>query len=197
MNKNAETGTKGDAALRDKRERVMNRKRSWKLPAVLAGGAVAASAVIIWALTMPGTNGQTGMRQDFAPRNDQADRLARASTVTVEKGVVRISRASVSDSNAHFFIYPAAGKSIFFFAMRASDGSIRVAYDACVACNHAKRGYRQEGDHVVCNNCGMGFMPAEIGMLSGGCNPIPLKASADGAMIVIRTADLEAGAQYF
>jgi uncharacterized membrane protein len=43
----------------------------------------------------------------------------------------------------------------------------------------------------------MGFMPAEIGMLTGGCNPIPLRISMDGPAIVITTRDLEAGASYF
>ena len=47
--------------------------------------------------------------------------------------------------------------------MKRYDGSIRTALDACVACNHAKLGYRQEGDLVVCNNCGMGFKPTDIG----------------------------------
>jgi hypothetical protein len=81
--------------------------------------------------------------------------------------------------------------------MKAMDGNIRTAFDACVACNHAKLGYRQEGSLVVCNNCGMGFKPTEIGMVSGGCNPIPVNKSVDGQMIVLKAKDLEAGAQYF
>ena len=197
MNKFSDRQKTSDDALRDKRERVMNTKQSWGWLAAAAISMMILAAIGFWRFNVGGIDSQAGMRQDFAPRNDHAARLARAATVTAENGVVRIPRATVSDGNAHFFIYPTGGKHILFFAMRASDGSIRVAYDACVACNHAKLGYRQEGDHVVCNNCGMGFMPTEIGTLSGGCNPIPLKAAADGAMLVVRTADLEAGARYF
>lgn len=184
-------------ALSEKRKRLMNGKKSWgKTAAVTISAVLLLAAIGLW-LNHAGADRQAGMRPEFAPRNEQAARAARASTVKIEGGAVRIPRASVEDGNAHFFVYPAGGKPIFFFAMRAPDGSIRVAYDACVACNHAKRGYRQEGDHVVCNNCGMGFMPAEIGMLTDGCNPIPLKTSMEGPAIVVTTRDLEAGARYF
>jgi uncharacterized membrane protein len=66
-----------------------------------------------------------------------------------------------------------------------------------VACNHAKLGYRQEGSLVVCNNCGMGFKPTDIGMTTGGCNPIPVKKSVEGQTIVLKAKDLEDGARYF
>jgi uncharacterized membrane protein len=110
---------------------------------------------------------------------------------------VSIPLKTVEDGKAHFFAYATGGKTITFFVMKAMDGSIRTAFDACVACNHAKLGYRQEGSLVVCNNCGMGFKPTEIGMVSGGCNPIPVNKSVDGQMIVLKAKDLEAGAQYF
>ena len=81
--------------------------------------------------------------------------------------------------------------------MKSPDGSIRTAFDACMACNHAKLGYRQEGNVVVCNNCGMGFSPADIGKVSGGCNPIPINKTTDGQTLVVKATDLESGAQYF
>jgi hypothetical protein len=184
-------------ALSEKRKRLMNGKKSSKTTAITISAVVLLAAIGFWLLNHAGADRQAGMRPEFAPRNEQTARVERASTVKIEGGSVRIPRASVEDGNAHFFVYPANGKNIFFFAMHALDGSIRVAYDACVACNHAKLGYRQEGDHVVCNNCGMGFMPSEIGKLTGGCNPIPLRTSIKGPMIVVTTTDLEAGARYF
>jgi uncharacterized membrane protein len=110
---------------------------------------------------------------------------------------VRIALADVQDGNAHFYSYAAGGKAVTFFVMKAADGSIRTAFDACVACNHAKLGYRQEGASVVCNNCGMGFTPAQIGMVTGGCNPIPVNKTTDGQNLLLKAKDLEAGAQYF
>jgi uncharacterized membrane protein len=43
----------------------------------------------------------------------------------------------------------------------------------------------------------MGFKPTDIGVQTGGCNPIPVNRSIDGAMIVLKAGDLEAGTQYF
>jgi hypothetical protein len=184
--------------LSEKRRRLMNGKKSWgKMAAVTISAVVLFAAIGFWLMNRADADRQTGMRPEFAPRNEQSARVERALIVKADGGIVRIPRASVEDGNAHFFVYPAKEKSIFFFAMRSADGGIRVAFDACVACNHAKRGYRQEGDHVVCNNCGMGFMPAEIGKLTDGCNPIVLRTSMEGPVIKVTTKDLEAGASYF
>ncbi len=133
----------------------------------------------------------------FAPHRDASLRLANAEAVQDEKGSVLIPLATLDDGKAHFYALAAGGKTITFFAMKASDGSIRTAFDACMACNHAKLGYRQEKGLVVCNNCGMGFDPAEIGRVTGGCNPIPVNKSIEGRMLVLKTSDLEGGAQYF
>ena len=50
---------------------------------------------------------------------------------------------------------------------------------------------------MVCNNCGMGFAPAQIGMVTGGCNPIPVNKTINGQTLVLKVKDLEAGGQYF
>ncbi len=133
----------------------------------------------------------------FAPHRDASVRLANATTVTAQNGDVRIPLKTVDDGNAHFFAYATGGKTVTFFVIKAMDGSIRTAFDACMACNHAKLGYRQEGKLVVCNNCGMGFKPGDIGNMTGGCNPIPLEKTADAQMIVLKVKDLDAGVQYF
>jgi uncharacterized membrane protein len=117
--------------------------------------------------------------------------------VTPEKGEIRIAAKTLDDGKAHFFSYAAGGRTITFFATKAADGGIKTAFDACMACNHAKLGYRPEGSLVVCNNCGMGFPPAEIGTVTGGCNPISIKSSLEGQTIVFNATDLEAGAEYF
>ncbi len=133
----------------------------------------------------------------FAPHRDASARVTKAALVSVQNGDVLIPVRTVEDGNAHFFAYPAAGKTITFYVMKAADGTIKTAFDACVACNHAKLGYRQEEGMVVCNNCGMGFRADEIGRETGGCNPIPIKRSVDGQMVVVKAKDLEAGSQYF
>jgi hypothetical protein len=187
---------KADSGREQKKERVMGRERTWIKPTAIAA-AIVFVAVSGWFLKDVAAAKHAGMTQSFAPQREQAARHINAMVVNDEGGVVRIPLASVEGSSAHFFTLASGGKKITFFAMRAPDGRIRTAFDACLSCNHAKLGYRQEGDLVVCNNCGMGFKSTDIGRETGGCNPIPVNTSLDGKMLVLKTKDLEAGAQYF
>ena len=190
------TNLSGTGSLNEKKARVLGRERAWIKPVIIAAAifvAVAAALAgkhIVMAKRM-------GDHPLFAPHRDGSTRLANAVPVTVSGGDVRIPIKTVEDGNAHFFSYAVGGKTITFFVMKAADGSIRTALDACVACNHAKLGYRQEGGLVVCNNCGMGFKPTDIGAVTGGCNPIVVNRTLDGQMIVLKAKDLEDGSKYF
>jgi len=185
-----------NSSLNNKKARVMTKEKTWVKPAaivgvvliLLAGAWMAKSAVIAKSMRD---------RATFSSLRDESARLTRAVAVKGDGGEVRIHLQAIEDGKAHFFAYVSGGKTITFFAIKAADGSIRTAFDACVACNHAKLGYRPEGDVVVCNNCGMGFKPSDIGVQNGGCSPIAVNKSIDGAMIVLKTKDLDAGVQYF
>jgi len=190
----SQSGT--NAATNDKKARIMGSEQAWKKPLMIA---VAVVVVIggLWFAKGIVMKMKMGNRAMFAPLRDPAARLAHAITVKSEGGDVRIPLADLADNKAHFFAYASGDKKVTFFAIKAADGTIRTAYDACISCNHAKLGYRQEGDLVVCNNCGMGFKPTDIGMATGGCNPIVLSKVVDGQTVVLKVKDIEAGAQYF
>jgi uncharacterized membrane protein len=185
----------GPASLEDKKARVMTTEKSWIKPAAIA--AVVVLAVVGGLMFKEFRAKRMGGHPMFPPHREASARLTNAVMVTAQSGDVRIPVKTVEDGKAHFFSYATGGKTITFFVMKAVDGSIRTAFDACVACNHAKLGYRQEGNLVVCNNCGMGFTPTDIGKVTGGCNPIPVEKAADGQMIVVKAKDLDAGVQYF
>ncbi len=185
-----------EISLNDKKTRVMSRERTWMKPVVIAAAVVLVAAGA-WMAKGVIMSKRMGGHPMFSPHRDQTARLANAVVVKEQGGNVRIALDTLNDGNAHFFAYASGGKTVTFFVMKAADGSIRTAFDACMACNHAKLGYRQEGGLVVCNNCGMGFQPTEIGKVTGGCNPIPVDKSLDGKMVVLKARDLEAGAQYF
>ena len=99
---------------------------------------------------------------------------------------------------ARFYEYKAeSGTTVRFFALKGSDGVYRAALDACDVCFHAKKGYSQEGEDMVCNNCGMHFPSAKINEVKGGCNPIGLERKINGDRLDISAKELEAGASYF
>lgn len=188
--------TLSDSSFTDKKARVMTAEKNWVKPGLIVAALVVLVAGI-WIFRQSGAVGNPQGKTTFAPYRDTTVRTANANPVKARNGEVRIPLSSVTDGNAHFFSFNAGGKIITFFAMKAADGRIRTAFDACIACNHAKLGYRQKGDVVVCNNCGIAFSPSDIGKSTGGCNPIPLPKKEEGQMIVLKATDLDAGVQYF
>lgn len=102
------------------------------------------------------------------------------------------------DGQAHFFEYVTTdGLTMRYFIIKSSDGIIRSALDACDACWHAGKGYRQDGDEMVCNNCRMRFASTKIMEVKGGCNPSPLKREVVDGKVRIKFEDLEQGRKYF
>lgn len=103
-----------------------------------------------------------------------------------------------SDGQAKYFQYPAGnGVTVRFFILRSSDGIIRAAYDACDVCWREGKGYYQDGDFMVCRNCGQRFASVKVNEIKGGCNPAPLDRTLVGSKLVIKIADIMQGVQYF
>lgn len=105
--------------------------------------------------------------------------------------------ADFDGGEAQYFSYDVSGKTVKFFLLKSSDGVVRAAFDACDVCYHSRRGYRQEGDIMVCNNCGQQFPSVRINVEEGGCNPSPLRRSIDGNSVVINISDINQGVRYF
>jgi uncharacterized membrane protein len=113
-------------------------------------------------------------------------------------GDLSLPLAEFADGNARFYSYTTAmGKQIRFFVMRSADGITRAAFDTCDVCFKERRGYRQEGHSMICNNCGQAFHSGSINEVRGGCNPAPLDRAVVGDRIVLKAASLEQGAFYF
>lgn len=117
--------------------------------------------------------------------------------VAAENGTVAIPLAQVSDGQAHFFSFRHGDAAVDFFVLKSRDGVVRAAFDACDVCYHARKGYRQEGDVMVCNNCNQQFRSDLINEVKGGCNPAPLGRNIVDGRLLIAAADLEQGAKYF
>jgi hypothetical protein len=117
--------------------------------------------------------------------------------ITGQDGAVRLPLSTFDDGKAHFYTFLVNGKPIEFFVVKASDGQVRAAFNACDVCFSAKRGYLQDGDVMVCQNCGSRFPLEKINFVRGGCNPSPLTRTVVGDTLVILESDLAQGAQYF
>lgn len=67
------------------------------------------------------------------------------------------------------------GTEVEIVALKDSKGNLRTAFNACQVCYSSGRGYyRQEGEYLVCQNCGNSFTIDQVGIASGGCNPWPI-----------------------
>jgi uncharacterized membrane protein len=119
-------------------------------------------------------------------------------------GPVASSDTSVSfpaslfeDGKARHFEHVDGKFTIRYFVLKSSDGVIRAAFDACDVCWPAGKGYYQEGDVMVCRNCGRRFASVLVNEVKGGCNPAPLNRSVENGKLIIQIKDILEGRQYF
>jgi uncharacterized membrane protein len=123
---------------------------------------------------------------------------AEHKVVTPKDGAIRIPVSEVHDGKVHLFTYKKSGKRINFFIRTDGKDSLSACFDACFTCYKHKKGYRQEGTDLVCNECSMKFRLAdEHWDNSRGCSPIALKSRIDNNEMVIMTEDLERGGKLF
>ena len=101
------------------------------------------------------------------------------------------------NGEARHFSYQHGKFNIKYFVLKSSDGVLRAAFDACDVCWPAGKGYHQEGDNMVCRNCGKRFSSVLINEVKGGCNPAPLRRQIVADNLVIKVPDIIEGKQYF
>jgi len=83
--------------------------------------------------------------------------------------------------------------------LKRADGEVKTAFDACEVCHAAGKGYSQDGDSVICNNCGLKFRISELGEKNKGtgCWPAHLEHEIQENYILIKKTDVEAGSRFF
>ncbi len=119
------------------------------------------------------------------------------ASVKAEKGVVKLNIAQIDDGKAHYYRFATNKGNIDFFVVKSVDGVMRAAFDACDVCFREKKGYRQEGNFMVCNNCGQQFRTDLVNEVKGGCNPAPLARKINNGQLLITQSDIIRGAGYF
>ena len=181
-NRKSRAGSTPSRTVREQKRAQFEGKRSnTTLHVALAAGALVVVAIIAAVVVMNRGGGGT----------------AAATTASSPGGDVTMPMAQVNDGKAHFYTYDANGTTVKYFVLASKDGTVRAALDACEVCYPKKLGYHQAGNFMQCNNCGKTFRSDLINVVTGGCNPIPLKRNVSGNTLTIASSSLQAGAQYF
>jgi len=167
-------------------------------PSAAAGqGSAAVDTGARSATTAPSTPQSNAVGQDPGPVKAATSGHDPYPEVVAQDGAVRLALSTFDDYKAHFYTYVVNGRSVEFFVVKSQDGVVRAAFNACDVCFQAKLGYRQEGDVMVCNNCGRRFPTDQVNEVQGGCNPSPLTRTISGDNVIILGTDLAQCLSFF
>jgi high-affinity iron transporter len=120
--------------------------------------------------------------------------LSPATEVTFRDGQVSIPLGQVSDGDLHRFAARENGAEVRFWLYQKPDGKVATVFDACQICGPV--GFYKGPNGVICKNCAAPINGQSVGM-TGGCNPIPLRAEQTADAVIIRETDVAAGAHIF
>jgi high-affinity iron transporter len=154
----------GNPAERRMREYEFRRQRRWSF----------AAAILCIAVVLSFAGDYVYGRVSAAP--------SPAKTLVAQDNEVRIPLSELTDSSLHFYKADVNNTVIRFLVIHKQNGDYAVALDACQICGTA--GYRQEGQTVICRNCGAAIYIPSIGQ-SGGCNPISVKSRVAGGEVIV------------
>jgi uncharacterized membrane protein len=123
--------------------------------------AVFAVAAATFALTLP-------------KGGEEASAGAIKEAAVNETGDLVIPAADITETPS-FYAYNELDTKMEVIAVKASDGTIRTAFNTCQVCYNSGKGYyKLEGDLLTCQNCGNQFGRDQVEVTKGGCNPVPI-----------------------
>jgi len=114
--------------------------------------------------------------------------------VNLENDEIKLTASIFDDNQARFYnVLMPNDKTIYFFVLKDKQGIYRAAANACQVCFKTYKGFHQEGDEIVCNNCGNRYPIEKIATEKGGCNPGPINPNLEvkNGLIIIKQTDLE------
>ncbi|MDF2566973.1 MAG: hypothetical protein K0R90_429 [Oscillospiraceae bacterium] len=104
-------------------------------------------------------------------------KTTQTGTVSVTQDSDLVINVNEISDKAKFYPVKMDGTNLEVIAVKAPDGSIRTAFNTCQVCYDSGKGYYvQEGDVLVCQNCGNRFKMSEVEITKGGCNPVPISS---------------------
>lgn len=133
----------------------------------------------------------------YVNQGSQVQLATAAAPAAADSTSVAFPISLFEDGKARHFEHKDGKLTVRYFILKSSDGIVRAAFDACDVCWPAGKGYYQEGDYMVCRNCGRKFASVLVNEVKGGCNPAPLNRSVQNGKLVIQVQDILEGKQYF
>ncbi len=126
--------------------------------------------------------------------NDES--IAKHTIITIKQGENIVINSYDITSSATYYNYEIDGYIVQVFAVKATDGTVRIAFNTCGACNPSPNAYFvQKGDYFECQNCGNRFHRDDVGLEKTlGCSPIAIldeNKTVDGKNIVIASSFIE------
>lgn len=108
------------------------------------------------------------------------------------EGNITIPAETVTQS-ARFYNYDADGVTVQLVTLRDKGGDVHIAFNTCQSCSPSPMAYySQDGEVMMCNNCGFTFEPEQVGITHGGCNPWPVEGvSVSTDEITVRADSLD------
>jgi hypothetical protein len=120
--------------------------------------------------------------------------------VLLGNGEIKLTASIFSDNQARFYnVKMPDNKVIYFFVVKDKNGIYHAAANACQVCFSVRKGFHQEGNEIVCDNCGNRYPLEKIATEKGGCNPAPINPNLtvkDGKL-TIKQAELQEVAGFF
>ncbi|KKQ80262.1 MAG: hypothetical protein UT02_C0012G0013 [Parcubacteria group bacterium GW2011_GWC2_38_7] len=108
--------------------------------------------------------------------------------------LIKLDSTIFNDNQAKFYnVKMPDAKTIYFFVVKDKNGIYRAAANACEICYKTYKGFRQEGEEIICNNCETRYPLEKIGTEKGGCNPGPISPNltVENNQVLINQVDLE------
>ncbi|MCD7943761.1 MAG: DUF2318 domain-containing protein [Clostridia bacterium] len=183
----------------------MQKKAIWVIAGIVI---VIAAGVVIATSNRTDNTTDTALNESVSTEVSENTQNAANSTEdtedeqssSVSDGGIEISIAEIG-TQASYYDTEIDGTTVEILAVLASDGTVHLAMNTCQVCNGSPYAYfEQDGDYFVCQNCGNRFSSDEIGLVSGGCNPVPVTeddyTESDG-IITVSESFLEENAYRF
>ena len=161
MSKKKQSGKKSIPSNNKKQADAQKKKINF-LPIIATVAAVVSIAVVVL-VNRNGTSNESGSSRNLG------------NVVAIADGDSLLIPTADITATASFFPLEVDGTEMEVLAVKASDGTIRTAFNTCQVCYDSGRGYYvQSGNTLVCQNCGNRFLMDQVGIESGGCNPWPI-----------------------